>query len=1244
MVLMSLLFTLLMALLAQEPTPFEVALAGAEAALAAGDHDRAREWIDRAAERDRKSRKVWSLRTRWAEAKGDRDELVYSLHQELRLAVAQKAPKAERVTLRQRLEAIDPIAPDLLDLELLFLEKLVPVADYYEKERRPHSAIRVHQEILALDPERRESEEAILRLSAAPDPSLAETAKPKDLFAGVSEEWIEQFDAKHSTWDKRAQLEREHYVTHTDAGYEVMVRAAEAMEQMNAFYREFFQYGMEGDSRKVPRIELHIFKERDEYLKYGSGPPVEWSGGQFTGSAVETYISTGGFEGMVSVLFHEAAHQFVGLATTAVGWLNEGLASFFEGCRILPNGVVQMNMPANHRLFPLAERMERGWMRDSTDGINPQDPAAAEPEKAPTFRIVIENRYAWGPPWYAPTWGVVYFLFNYQDPADGRFVYRPAFHEFIDESGGRGGEGAVRNFEEVVLSNPAPPTKGVDFAASGTAVKLARTAEELDEVWKDWILKLRDEQSGRLEVERPYLAWAKYAVERKDFGDALEHFEKGLVSAPSDVDLLEEFAKFLVLKKKNTDRASKLLHQALRVLEFEEEPDPKRLEDLDRLLARWDPKHRMMLKIHDELYAAARNLCRRYLDESLPLMAMDVSWHFGTDLRVKDVFRYFEEAVRQSGKSIWIWKLAYNEQNLDGWLAAGNDVYTAEGPILRSRFGTYKPDDFSYQFLTLDEVTSGDFSMEAEVLAEEGINAFCGLVFGKKSDQTFHALVLFPGQTGDARYAKAERSGYVDLTSFYGAGSYKIWRHNPVGAQQGPVGAQQGPIGAKKGWHKLRVDIAGRLVDVWFDDELVVTHEFPSVDVLRGGFGIVTGPGEAQWRNVRYLARPAVDPGALIEREVRLEKQRAQADSGAGSSEAGPSEHGARSYVGRVPPWPEQADWLQAPRSSWEERGPVPTLLVFWSIEQNAALPIDKWLNDFAKRNEEIGLQIVSIAAPDDRGKLEAYLQEHPFPGSVGCDKRLKRGYGALFERYWIERYGMPRLLLLDVDHKVFWEGDPGLAFGKTWQAGETSYVDAPLEDLVARRNLRALFRFQREWKEWGEAVAKAGDLERALPLLRLSATLDASLVPEVSEARKILDGATNAVEAIVAVGRTLQRQECEPAVLALIEWAKLLEREIDERMMKGLKAVLDHGRARSWQRTLKEVAEAQAKVAPDKERRELERLVDKLSKAADPFTPLLVEELRAALEADDLARAEAALRNLRRYPEQWLAREYFRW
>src|SRR4029453_10437349 len=104
-------------------------------------------------------------------------------------------------------------------------------------------------------------------------PSLAESAKPKDLLADVSEEWIRKHDAAHGTWETRAKIERANYVTETHAGYAVLVRAAEAMEQMNAFYRRFFRYGTEKDGKSVPKIELHLFPTHEEYLKLGKGPP-----------------------------------------------------------------------------------------------------------------------------------------------------------------------------------------------------------------------------------------------------------------------------------------------------------------------------------------------------------------------------------------------------------------------------------------------------------------------------------------------------------------------------------------------------------------------------------------------------------------------------------------------------------------------------------------------------------------------------------------------------------------------------------------------------------------------------------------------------------------------------------------------------------------------------------------------------------------------------------------------------------
>ena len=275
---------------------------------------------------------------------------------------------------------------------------------------------------------------------------------------------------------------------------------------------------------------------------------------------------------MVGTLFHEAAHQYVSLATSAVGWLNEGLASFFEGTRILPNGTVLMNMPADHRLFPLVKRLRHGWMANAQDGYDPND-AKSVPPGAPTWSIIVENSYSWGPAWYAPTWGVVYFCYNFQDPRDGHFVYRDAFWEFINRSGGRSGPGAVRNFEEVVLGNPMPPYKGQPKEREDGFV-LPATAKELDGVWKEWLLQLADERSGQLETARPYKRWATAAVLGKDYQAAREHFEKGLLQTPQDSDLLLDFATLLDERFDDADRASKLVLQALQVLESAAKPGP----------------------------------------------------------------------------------------------------------------------------------------------------------------------------------------------------------------------------------------------------------------------------------------------------------------------------------------------------------------------------------------------------------------------------------------------------------------------------------------------------------------------------------------------------------------------------------------------------------------------------------------------------------------------------------------------
>ncbi len=1218
----SLCYALALAALAPrgDVSPFEHALSMAESALGAGDLEQARVMVQRALERDPKSPRAWDVRARWAEAASARDEQIYALHKELRLLEVQKSERAKASACREKLVALDPNAERLFGLRTRFVEKLGAVAQAYEQDRRPHSAIRVHKEILALDPEQSASQQAIERLAAAPDPSLAADAKPADLLEGVSKEWIREFDAEHTDWGKRASLERPNYITRTNAGYEVMVRAAEAMEQMNAFYRQFFGYHADGGD--VGRIELVIFRTRDEYLKHGSGPPVEWSGGQFTGGSVETYVE-GGFETMTGTLFHEAAHQFVSLATSASGWLNEGLASFFEGCRILPNGTVLMNMPANHRLFPLVEDMERGWMADEKDGINPAKPSDSDPTKAPTFRIVLENKYEWGPPWYAPTWGVVYFLYNYQDPVDGRYVYRKAFREFINSSGGRVGEGAVKNFEEVVLANPQPPIEGVERPASEKTLALPKTIGELDAVWKDSMLRLRDEQMGRAKVDRPYLTWARAALKNGDLDVAEEHFEKALVMTPRDPALLIDFAEYLA-GKENLDRATKLALQAVRELENAPQVDVNAVRAVDRKLESWDPKRATLERVHRELWEEARNLVLAYREAHLPLMVMDLAWRMEVELGVPGLFEYFAEAQEQSGKSLAIWSLAYNEVDLKGWDTTQPDVFQAQGPFLTGTNGAYKADDFSYRILALDEVTPGDFSLQADVQAERGQVGFCGLVFGNKSKDTanFHALVFFPPKPEGALKEGLAASGFVDLTSFYG-GVPKVWRHNPV--TKPDVGENRT---VSETWYELRIDVSGKTVDAWVDGKFMATQEFPSADVLRGSFGLILGPGKARFKDVRFLARHPRDPMVAHEREQRM---KAVEDSG-GSANG--------SWLERVPPFPRVARWVQDGRDSWTDRGVVPQLFVLWSIQQNDLVPIDAWLRDLAKRHAGTGLAIVSVTSPNDETAIEAYLKEHPFPGSVGVDFREGTGIGVTNERYDTLQFNLPRLLLLDIDGKVVWEGDPGFSAAQPWDPSVESYVELPLNDLVARRKILELRPWVQAWNETARPALAKGDLATALPILKQAKSFERNVVIEVDEAMTRMGKLEGALKDYGKTVAALSEEGRQPALGALAEWGKELALELEPKGRSAAAREAKSAPSGDWERALNQVKSRRERVLRDPA--QLAELIANLRGFGGAFPGELAAQLEAA--ASDPAELGRMLDSAPELPRQWLAREYFGW
>src|SRR6185503_13106601 len=143
----------------------------------------------------------------------------------------------------------------------------------------------------------------------------------------------------------------------------------------------------------------------------------------------------------------------------------------------------------------------------------------------------------------------------------------------------------------------------------------------------------------------------------------------------------------------------------------------------------------------------------------------------------------------------------------------------------------------------------------------------------------------------------------------------------------------------------------GRTVDVWVNGEYTVTHEFPSVDVLRGTFGRLSGSGSTRFCNVRFLARSPRDPSAAIERKLVMDKTNVGGEAVNGS------------WLGLAAPFPKASKWLQGQRTSWGEAKGFPQLLVLWSREQNDQIPIDGYLRSLHEKNRDVGLRIVNLLA-----------------------------------------------------------------------------------------------------------------------------------------------------------------------------------------------------------------------------------------------------------------------------------------
>lgn len=1046
-----------------------------------GELTEARADIERALERDDQHLGALLLRAELAREAGDLDAAIYSYHRWL--AVVESAermpvPKAEWRSLREQLAVLDATSEVFRELGVEHVAKLMALADEHRKRGREHSAIEVYQEVLQIDRLNQPARDAILDIqrNGSAHVAVEDLYAGSDPTAGASPEWIAEEDAKHATWDTAWEKESDNYRYRTDAGYLVLQTASIAMEQMNRAYRKFFRYRLDGDP--TPRIDVLIYRNRKEYLEQNHLPENDWTGGFFNGGSVQTFL--GGPSGketireMYGTLFHEAAHQFVGLTGKGgvPGWLNEAYASFFEGTTILSNGTVKWNQVPNHRLFPLAQRLERGWMASGRDAAPDAAGNWNDPDTSPTLRIVVSGDYTWGPPWYAPTWGVVYFLYNYRDAASGQTVFRDALHDYY-LSGAAGRGDPIEHFESIVLEPKLAPLSPV------------RDIDGLNELWKTWILELRDVQVGKIQAAANNLEYGDKALARGELALAIEFYEEAFTHAPEDPETVWKLAGALE-QDGQLDRALALYLQLARELELRGATTDERMPVALEKIRKLDPLYRRHEKLKQDLLARGLELAASYRDRGLPTMALEIARRMSANYSLPEALEFYVELARATGISLARWKVAYNEFDLEGW--SGTGAYQAYGKMIEA---LVVPDasiaaaagTFQTQELSCDVTFDADFSLEAEMRFGRDATLM-GLCFGRKDGTNFHAVVLHP-------------KGYLDVSTQNG-GVWTVRDHRSV------------KLG--DGWHKLRIDVVDDDLDVYLDGLYVRSMKMPSRDSVRGGFGLICGSGAASFQDIRLLARDPHDPAARIERELTMERL--------ASSEV---QRAPGSFSGIAPPELVLGETVQGePPSLAALRGAV-AALVFWAPYQDELIPTTEYYSHLVADYGPLGVRFAAIVSSQHGAQeVRDYLAAHPLPGFAVALDTMKKTYDAYF--LGAEGFGLPRILLLDVDGSVVWEGDPGFKVGVGWDplAGET-FFDGPLRELVERRGLRELQRL-RGSAGAAESMIARGAIRDALGRLRPLAALAADFDAEVRQAQRMVE----ALEA--AGGRLVARAEADLA------------------------------------------------------------------------------------------------------------------
>jgi tetratricopeptide (TPR) repeat protein len=855
---------------------------------------------------------------------------------------------------------------------------------------------------------------------------------------------------------------------------------AHAMEQVQVFYRLFHQYKTKNE--KIPIAGVWIYKNHDEFMKLGK-PPFEWAGGFWNGSEVVTFDprgegSTAGLTDLLDVLFHEASHQFTSLAGGGgvPAWLNEGMASFFEGTRLLSNGKLDWNLVAPGRLYPLVDdiKADKHKLSDVIQG------------QVEDYRVY----YPWG-------WGIVYYLYNAED-AQGKLLYRASMREYFQKYSS---DKHLERFTEFFITQPK--------------VEGVATIEDFEKRFKAWILELADADRGKIDVARKFEERGDQQVRLSDWKRAVEFYARSLERDPDYPEVLWKLAAALE-QTGETDRAAGVLRQWLTVLAprfvdgTADAESLKRRTDALARIPKLDTSAKRLAEIRVKFHGDSLALAGDYDKSGFPRMALRVLRGPATAEPPSEKAREMYFAIAdKSGVSLESWRLIFNERDLKGFYGGGEGDFAVEDGVLVASISedsdnakktgpttggsgspdnepAKRPDLFAFRRLFVDVEPAGDWSLSAEVLLDK-TSTLAGLCFGKKADGRFCGVGLLP-------------KGYVDLATL-GASDGKPLTRNKVDLLPG--------------WNKLRVDVAGTRVVVTLNGTEAVDYLFETRAEIKGGFGLLAGLGKASFREIKVLE---YDPSLPRRTKIGWRKPVPEYDAESGKMSVQRSPPGKLNYLNQAPPKLEVDGWLGEPPCDGDLDRLLgwPVLLLFWTPDQEKALPQLPGVDKLADQYAALKIPIL-LLCNQKKETLEAYAKDHPFRYPV-CFDWSQRVYKA----YAIDKLQLPHAKLIGLDGLVAWEGNPD------WKAEYGSYVEEPLAAIVKNGRLAELALAREKLVECEARLAK-GEREGLAADLQSIVALGVEH-PAVARAKVLithleLEAATalDAAEARVKEGRWIQ-------------------------------------------------------------------------------------------------------------------------